>query len=153
MGHSTGSGRTGNTAAAERYRQQTENFASRSERNPNNLLYSQERDNYNDLVNAARTMRANAAEYSGLQAAIALDDAREGDEVEITGNVFNGRYRLESRRDPLSGRTGLMFVQQDRFSPHAFGKNVATIESELGLVRGGRLTDRQESRVRILRRR
>ena len=153
MGHSTGSGRTGNAAAAERYRQQAENFATRSGRNPNNMLYSNERDNYNDLANAARTMRANATEYSGFHAAIALDDAREGDEVEITGNVYNGRYRLERRRDPLSGQTGLMFVQQDRFSPHAFAKNVATIESELGLVRGGRLTDRQESKVRILRRR
>ena len=151
MGHSTGSGRAGNSAASERYRKQAENFASRSERIPNNIMYQNERDNYNDLAEAARTMRANAGEYSGLHAAIALDDAKERDEFEISGNIFAGRYRLESRRDPLSGQTGLMFVQQGRFSPHAFAKNVGTIESELGLVRGGRLTNKQEARVKPIK--
>ena len=148
MGHSTGSGARGNSAAAERYRRQAEYYGQHAERSPNNRMYQDEAMNYGDLAEFARRMRPNAKEYIGPQAAIALDDAIEGDEFEISGNVFSGRYRLERRRDPLSGQAGLMFVQQGRFSSHAFAKNTDTILSELRLIRGGRLENRESARVR-----
>lgn len=156
MGHSTASG-VGNGAYADAVRRYTEvrdQNAARMERNPNNLTYRELAENYNDIVRAAQTMRANAKEYSGNQAAVALENLKsEGAEVEITGSLHPGRYRLQPVRNMFARGTSLAWVAQDaRNNNHAFVGNMATIQSELGLIRGGRLTDNQEKKVRIIRR-
>ena len=155
MGHSTASG-AGSGAYADavrRYSEVRDTNAARLERNPNNNTYRELAENYNDIVRAAQTMRANAKEYSGNQAAVAIENLNnEGAEIEITGNIFPGRYRLQTVRNMFNRGTSLAWVAQDaRNHNHAFSRNMATIQSELGLIRGGRLTDDQEKKVRIIR--
>lgn len=137
---------TGNSSNSK-LSNQLESYRQLSQKNPNNRMYRDEVQNYEKYVKAEEKMDTSKKSFSGIQAAVALTNQKEGTEVEIKGNIFEGTYKLQTVRIP--GLTpGLAWVQQGG-NGHSFGNNISSVSSELGLINGGKVEEDKQKKIKI----
>lgn len=133
---------------ADQYQATADNYARLMNRNPNNLLYSEQFANYTDLAGAARRMDASKTEFDGIEAVVAMSNPKIGDTVEITGTIFDGTYKYQYAQTAFG--VGNIWLQQNARRPHSFVANPDTVASELDMIRGGRLKVRpSQAKVRF----
>lgn len=127
-----------------------DNYRELSSKNPQNVLYKEQIQNYETMVKHAKTLDANKTTQTGVDAALAMSTMPLGTRIQIEGNIFEGSYTLKNVKSPFSGKHVPSWVE-DGGNHHAFLNEKNTNLSELRLIRGGVIKNSKTSKIKIIK--
>lgn len=135
-------------AKAKQYEEVVRRNAEQAARNPNNLTYKELAENYSQLAERAKKFDGTKREYTGIDGILALENVKNGERVKISGigSWADGEY-VKERRSAPGFHSGDIFKRADN---RAFASNTGTLMTELGQIRGGKLTNNPNVKVELL---
>lgn len=134
---------------SEQYASTAQKYKEKAAKNPNNLMYKDEAENYKQLAERAKKFDGSKTSHSGVDAVLALGAVKKGGKVRISGigSWADGEYTKTTWSAP--GYTSGEVFKRDK-DGRSFGANTGTIMSELGQIRGGKLKENGDVKVDLL---